>query len=60
VDAYAELAALVAMWLRPRSISQAAAVRAAQEELDRLVAWPPRNSAFLVALVEAVAARLRA
>jgi hypothetical protein len=40
IDAYAELATLFALKVRPRSIPEARAVRVAQEELDRLVTYP--------------------
>ncbi len=57
-DAYAELATVVAMWLRPPHTSAVAATAAAQEELDRLVAWPPIDGVMLTALVDGIKARL--
>lgn len=39
-DAYAELATLFALKVRPTSVSEERAVRVAQEELDRLVTFP--------------------
>jgi Cell division protein SepF len=53
VDAYAELATLFALKIRPRSISEARAVRVAQEELDRLVRFPSKGP-LLVSLVEGI------
>ncbi len=53
VDSYAELATLFALKIRPRSVSEAMAVRIAQEELDRLVRFPSRGP-LLVSLVEGI------
>jgi hypothetical protein len=53
VDSYAELAALFALKIRPRSVSEERAVRVAQEELDRLVRFPS-NGPLLVSLVEGI------
>jgi Cell division protein SepF len=53
VDSYAELAALFALKIRPRSVSEARAVRIAQEELDRLVRFPSKGP-LLVSLVEGI------
>jgi hypothetical protein len=58
VDAYAELATTLALWLRPRTVTQSTAVAIAQDELDRLVAWPPRHGTLLAALVDRLAHRL--
>jgi hypothetical protein len=40
VDAYAELATMYALRIRPESISESTAVRVAQAELERLVTYP--------------------
>jgi hypothetical protein len=53
IDSYAELAALFALKIRPRSVSEARAVRIAQEELDRLVTFPSKGP-LLVSLVEGI------
>jgi hypothetical protein len=53
IDAYAELATLFALKIRPRSVSEATAVRVAQEELDRLVRFPSKGP-LLVSLVEGI------
>jgi hypothetical protein len=53
IDSYAELAALFALKIRPRSVSEARAVRVAQEELDRLVMFPSKGP-LLVSLVEGI------
>ncbi len=57
VDTYAELATLLALRVRPRSISADAAVRAAHEELDRLVTFPSQGP-LLASLVEGIVRRL--
>jgi len=43
IDAYAELATLFALKIRPRSVPEARAVRIAQEELDRLVTFSSKG-----------------
>jgi len=53
VDSYAELAALFALKIRPRAVSEASAVRIAQDELDRLVRFPSKGP-LLVSLVEGI------
>ena len=53
IDSYAELAALFALKIRPRSVSEASAVRVAQEELDRLVRFPSKGP-LLVSLVQGI------
>jgi hypothetical protein len=53
VDSYAELATLFALKVRSRSVSEAAAVRVAQEALDRLVRVPSKGP-LLVSLLEAI------
>jgi hypothetical protein len=53
IDSYAELAALFALKIRPRSVSEARAVRIAQEELDRLVTFPSKGP-LLVSLVQGI------
>jgi hypothetical protein len=40
VDAYAELATVYALRIRPESMSECTAVRLAQTELERLVTFP--------------------
>jgi hypothetical protein len=57
IDAYAEIATLVALWLRPRYLSAELATRYAHEELDVLVARPS-TTPLLVDLINRVAARL--
>ena len=57
IDAYAEIATLVALWLRPRHLPAELATRYAHEELDVIVARPS-TTPLLVALVNAVATRL--
>jgi hypothetical protein len=44
---------LFALKIRPRSVSEARAVRVAQEELDRLVMFPSKGP-LLVSLVEGI------
>ena len=56
-DSYAELAALFALKIRPRSVSEARAVRLAEEELDRLVRFPTKGP-LLVSLVEGIIKKL--
>jgi len=57
IDAYAEIATLVALWLRPVHIPAERATRYAHEELDLIVTRAsPRP--LLVELVDRVAARL--
>lgn len=53
IDTYAELATLFALKIRSRSTSEAAAVRVAQEELDRLVRFPSTGP-LLVSLVQGI------
>jgi hypothetical protein len=56
VDAYAEIATLLAAWLRPTHISVESAVRRAHAELDAIV--PSRDhGTILVELVERIASR---
>jgi hypothetical protein len=57
IDAYAELAALFALKVRPRQLPEAKAVEIAQDELDRLVKCPPKGP-LLAALCEGIARRL--
>ena len=57
IDTYAELATLFALRIRPRSIPEGTAVRAAQEELDRLVTFPSHGP-LLASLVEGIVKRL--
>jgi hypothetical protein len=52
-DAYAELATLFALKIRPTPVSEERAVRVAQEELDRLVTFPSAGP-FLAALVDGI------
>ena len=54
VDAYSELATLLALYLRPRSMPEATAVTIGQQELDRLTVWHPASTPFLVALIEQI------
>jgi 2-methylcitrate dehydratase PrpD len=58
VDVYAELATLLALRLRPDGMSEATAVAAAQEELDRVVGTPYQRRPLLAALIEGVMSRL--
>jgi integrase len=53
IDAYAELATLFALKIRSRSVSEAAAVRVAHDQLDRLVRFPSKGP-LLVSLVEGI------
>jgi hypothetical protein len=57
VDAYAELATLLALGVRTRSVTEAQAVRIAHEELDRLVTFPSKGP-LLASLVEGIVKRL--
>ena len=57
-DFYSELTAVLALALRPEHKSQATAQREAQEELERIVAWPPRGAPLLVSLTNAIHERL--
>ena len=57
IDAYAELATLFALKIRPRSVSQAKAVSVAQQELDRLVSFPSKGP-LLASLVEGITKNL--
>jgi hypothetical protein len=57
IDTYAELATLFALRIRPKAVSEAAAVGAAQEELDRLVSFPSQGP-LLASLVDGIAKRL--
>ena len=57
-DFYSELTAVLALALRPAHKSQATAQREAQEELERIVAWPPRGAPLLVSLTNAIHERL--
>jgi hypothetical protein len=58
VDTYAELATLLALRLRPDGMSEAAAVAAAQEELDRVVGSPLSRRPLFASLVEGLLSRL--
>ena len=58
IDAYAELATLLALWLRPETTSVERATRYAHEELDSIVARGPIATPLLVELVNRVADRL--
>jgi hypothetical protein len=53
IDAYAEFATVFALRIRPPSIAEAAAVRAAQEELERLVSFSSRGP-LLASLVQGI------
>lgn len=53
IDAYSEFATLFALRVRPQSVDEAAAVRAAQQELERLVTYPSRGR-LLASLVEGI------
>lgn len=57
IDAYAELATLFALKIRPRSVPEERAVRVAQQELDRLVTFPSKGP-LLASLVEGIAKNL--
>jgi hypothetical protein len=57
IDAYAELATLFALKIRPRSVPEARAVSVAQQELDRLVSFPSRGP-LLASLVEGITKNL--
>jgi hypothetical protein len=57
IDAYAELATLFALKIRPSSVSQAKAVSVAQQELDRLVSFPSKGP-LLASLVEGITKNL--
>lgn len=57
IDAYAEIATLVALWLRPRHLAAELAARYAHEELDLLVTQPS-TTPLLVVLVNHIATRL--
>ena len=59
IDAYAELATLVALWLRPRHLPVAVATRYAHEELDAVVR-SPAPTPLLVTLVDRIGERLTA
>lgn len=58
IDAYAELATLIALWLRPAGVSAEWATRCAHEELDALVTHRS-STPLLVELVERIAKRLQ-
>lgn len=58
VDAYSELATLVALRIRPASVHEANAVRIAQTELDRLVTYPSVGP-LLASLLEGIVRRLQ-
>jgi hypothetical protein len=58
IDAHAELATLMAVWLRPDSVSVERATRHAHEELDAIAANPSANTPLLVDLVNRIAKRL--
>lgn len=53
IDAYSEFAAVFALRIRPQSISEATAVRAGQQELERLVSFPSHGP-LLVSLVQGI------
>lgn len=57
IDAYAELATLFALKIRPRSVSETRAVRVVQQELDRLVTFPSEGP-LLASLVEGITKNL--
>jgi hypothetical protein len=57
IDAYAEIATLVAMWLRPRHLPVPLVTRYAHEELDAVVG-SPSTTPLLVTLVNRIAERL--
>jgi hypothetical protein len=57
IDAYVEVATLVAMWLRPRHVPVPVATRYAHEELDAIVG-SPSTTPLLVTLVNRIAERL--
>jgi hypothetical protein len=58
VDTYAELATLLALRLRPDKMSEAAAVAAAQQELDRVVGTVYTRRPLLAALLDGLLSRL--
>lgn len=53
IDAYSEFATVFALRIRPQSVSEAAAVRAAQQELQRLVSFPSQGP-LLASLAEGI------
>lgn len=57
-DAHAELATLIALWLRPPHMSASTAVSIAQQELDAIIAWHPSRKPLLVDLVARLHSRL--
>jgi hypothetical protein len=57
VDAHAEIAMLLAAWLRPTHLAFEAAVRRAQADLDAIVRSPGPDP-ILIELVERIASRL--
>ena len=57
IDAYAELATMFALKIRPRSVPEARAVRVAQQELDRLVTFRSKGP-LLASLVEGITKNL--
>jgi hypothetical protein len=57
VDAYAEIATLLAAWLRPAHLGLDTAVRRAQAELDK-VASSDSPRPLVVELVQRIAARI--
>jgi hypothetical protein len=57
LDAYTEFATLFALLIRPRSLPEVVAVRAAQDELDRVVKYPSKRP-LVVSLVEGIAKRI--
>jgi hypothetical protein len=58
IDAYAELATMYALRIRPESMSESTAVRAAQAELERLVTFPSTGP-ILANLFEGISKLLR-
>lgn len=53
IEAYSDFATLFALRVRPPAVSEAAAVRAAQQELERLVSFPSRGP-LLASLTEGI------
>ena len=53
IDAYSEFATVFALRIRPQSVSEATAVRAGQQELERLVSFPSQGP-LLASLVQGI------
>lgn len=58
IDGYSELATVLALWLRPASMTPERAASLAQEELEAVARWPLGRDTILIVLAQRINDRL--